>query len=134
MRVLVVEDEAKVARFIAKGLREENLSVDTAADGEQALDHIMQTDYDLVVLDVRLPKADGFRVLAAMRAAKCRARVLMLTACDGIQDRVRGLDAGADDYLVKPFAFEEFVARVRALLRRERDQDSVTMRYVTAAF
>jgi heavy metal response regulator len=118
MRILVIEDERKVARFVERGLREEHYAVDVAADGEEGLWRALNTLYDLIVLDVRLPKKDGFEVLRELRAAGGRARVLMLTARDSVEDRVRGLDEGADDYLVKPFAFAEFLARVRSLLRR----------------
>lgn len=119
MRILVVEDERKVASFLRQGLEEEGHAVEIAGDGAVALD-LMQGDqaYDLVVLDVMLPKRDGFEVLRMLRAQKIRTPVLMLTARDGVADRVAGLDGGADDYLTKPFAFEEFLARVRALLRR----------------
>ncbi len=118
MRILVVEDEKKVARFIERGLKEERFAVDVAHDGEAGLELALLNPYDLVVLDVLMPKKDGFQVLAELRAAKRPCRVLMLTARDGVDDRVRGLDTGADDYLTKPFAFAEFLARVRALLRR----------------
>jgi len=118
MRLLIVEDEPKVARFIERGLREEHYAVDVAANGEAGLDLALVHDYDLVILDVMLPKKDGFEVLEALRAAKRPCKVLMLTARDSVKDRVRGLDGGADDYLVKPFAFAELLARVRALLRR----------------
>lgn len=130
MRLLIVEDEPKVARFIERGLKEEHYAVDVALDGEAGLDLGLVHDYDLIILDVMLPKRDGFEVLAALRAAGRSSRVLMLTARDGIRDRVRGLDAGADDYLVKPFAFEELLARVRALLRRAgaAEAEPVTLR------
>jgi len=118
MRILVVEDEKKVARFIERGLKEERFTVDVARDGEEGLFLAQSNPYDLVVLDVLMPRKDGLQVLRELRASGCRSRVLMLTARDGVEDRVRGLDAGADDYLVKPFAFAEFLARVRALLRR----------------
>jgi DNA-binding response OmpR family regulator len=119
MRILVVEDERKVASFLRQGLEEEGHAVEVASDGAVALD-LMQGDqaYDLLVLDVMLPKRDGFDVLRTLRAQKIRTPVLMLTARDGVADKVAGLDGGADDYLTKPFAFEEFLARVRALLRR----------------
>lgn len=123
MRLLVVEDEAKVARFIERGLREEGYAVDVAPDGEAGSALARENEYALILLDVLLPKRDGFAVLRDLRAAKCASRVLMLTARDGVDDRVRGLDLGADDYLVKPFAFAELLARVRALLRRDsRDE------------
>jgi two-component system copper resistance phosphate regulon response regulator CusR len=119
MRILVVEDERKVAAFIRQGLAEEGHAVEVAADGEAALDAVAAgPPFDLVVLDVMLPKRDGFQVLRALRASRMQAPVLLLTARDGVADKVAGLDAGADDYLVKPFAFEELLARVRALLRR----------------
>ncbi len=118
MRILVVEDEQKVARFLERGLKEESYAVDVAHDGEEALYLAQVNDYDLIVLDILLPKKDGMQVLAELRAENSTARVLMLTAKDGVRDRVRGLDTGADDYLTKPFAFEEFLARVRAMLRR----------------
>lgn len=118
MRLLVIEDEIKVARFIERGLREEGFAVETAGDGESGLVKAQNGDFDLIILDVMLPVRDGFSVLRELRAAQAPARVLMLTARDGVQDRVHGLDLGADDYLVKPFAFAELLARVRALLRR----------------
>src|SRR5512144_2880661 len=119
MRILVAEDERKVASFLRQGLEEEGHAVDVAPDGAVALDRLQEgPGYDLVVLDVMLPRRDGFDVLRAMRAQKIATPVLMLTARDGVADRVAGLDGGADDYLTKPFAFEEFLARVRALLRR----------------
>ena len=118
MRLLVIEDEVKVARFIERGLREEGFAVETAGDGESGLVKAQNGDFDLIILDVMLPVRDGFSVLRELRAVRAPARVLMLTARDGVQDRVHGLDLGADDYLVKPFAFAELLARVRALLRR----------------
>src|SRR5512138_2851496 len=123
MRILVVEDDRKVARFVRQGLCEEGHAVEIAKDGREALDFAF-TDpaYDLIVLDVMLPGVDGFGVLKALRSRKLAVPVLMLTARDSIADKVAGLDLGADDYLTKPFAFEEFLARVRALLRR-RDTD-----------
>lgn len=125
MRLLVVEDEPKVARFIERGLREEHFAVDVAHDGETGADLALTHDYDVIILDVMLPRRDGFAVLRELRAAGCQSRVLMLTARDGVKDRVRGLEGGADDYLVKPFAFEELLARVRALLRRRADEPLV---------
>jgi len=124
MRILVVEDEPKVARFIERGLREESFSVEIARDGDDGLHRALGSEFDLVVLDVMLPGRDGFSVLRELRAAGRRPRVLMLTARDAVMDRVRGLDDGADDYLTKPFAFAEFVARVRALLRRSDAADT----------
>ena len=129
MRLLVVEDEPKVARFIERGLREENFAVDAAFDGEEGLDLALVHDYDLVILDVMLPKKDGFEVLEALRAAKRPCKVLMLTARDAVKDRVRGLNGGADDYLVKPFAFEELLARVRVLLRRSGGAETASLSF-----
>ena len=118
MRILVVEDEPKVARFLERGLKQQAYAVDVAANGEVGLQLADENEYDLIVLDVMLPGRDGFAVLRELRAGQRATRVLMLTARDGLADRVRGLDLGADDYLVKPFDLEEFLARVRALLRR----------------
>jgi heavy metal response regulator len=123
MRILVVEDERKVASFLRQGLAEEGHAVEIASDGDAALDVITgEPAYDLVVLDIMLPKRDGFSVLKALRDLHLQPPVLVLTARDGIADKVAGLDLGADDYLTKPFAFEELLARVRALLRRGRGQ------------
>jgi two-component system, OmpR family, copper resistance phosphate regulon response regulator CusR len=118
MRILVVEDERRIAAFIEKGLREENYAVDVAYDGIEALDWASAVDYDLILLDVLLPHKDGIEVCQELRAQGSRVPILMITARDAIEDRVRGLDSGADDYLVKPFAFPELAARIRALLRR----------------
>jgi DNA-binding response OmpR family regulator len=119
MRILVVEDDRKVASFIRQGLEEEGHAVEVAADGAEAIERVSDgSPWDLVVLDVMLPKRDGFSVLKSLRDDGLKAPVLMLTARDAVGDRVAGLDLGADDYLTKPFAFEEFLARVRALLRR----------------
>jgi two-component system copper resistance phosphate regulon response regulator CusR len=118
MRILVVEDEKKVAEFIQRGLREENYAVDIAREGEDGAYLASSFDYDLVVLDLMLPKLAGLEVLQRIRAAKPSLPVLVLTAKTTVEDRVAGLDRGADDYLVKPFAFAELSARVRALLRR----------------
>ena len=119
MRILVVEDDRKVASFIRKGLEEEGHAVEVAGDGAAAIERATDgAPWDLVVLDVMLPKGDGFGVLKALRPEGLRMPVLMLTARDAVSDKVTGLDLGADDYLSKPFAFEEFLARVRALLRR----------------
>ena len=129
MRVLVVEDERKVASFIRQGLQEEGYAVEVAADGHTAVDLILgSSPYDLVVLDVMLPGRDGFSVLKAMRDASVQTPVLLLTARDQVTDKVAGLDLGADDYLTKPFAFDEFLARVRALLRRGGGQRAPVLR------
>ena len=122
MRILVVEDHEKVAQFIVKGLREEHFAVDHAATGTEGLSMARVGEYDAIVLDVMLPAKNGFEVVAELRAKGITTPVLMLTAKANVEDRVQGLDAGADDYLVKPFAFAEFLARIRALIRRrERD-------------
>ena len=119
MHILVVEDERKVASFIRQGLEEEGHSVDVAGDGVTALDRVLEgPPAHLVVLDVMLPQRDGLSVLKTMRERGVDTPVLVLTAKDSVPDRVTGLDLGADDYLTKPFAFDEFLARVRALLRR----------------
>ncbi len=118
MRILVVEDERRITAFIKRGLEEERYAVDVAYDGEEALDWAAVVDYDLIVLDVLLPKKDGIEVCRELRAQGNKVPILMLTARDAIEDRVQGLDSGADDYLVKPFAFQELLARIRALLRR----------------
>src|SRR5213594_4348307 len=118
MRVLVVEDEPKMATLVARGLREEGHAADVASDGEDALWMAGATRYDAIVLDVMLPGLDGFATCRRLRERGVWAPVLMLTARDAVGDRVDGLDAGADDYLVKPFALEELLARIRALLRR----------------
>ena len=118
MHILVIEDEAKVASFIRRGLEAEHYSVDIALDGEAGLIQAFDQDYDLIILDVMLPKRDGLSVLQELRRHKLRVPVLMLTARDTVAAKVEGLDHGADDYLTKPFAFEELLARIRALLRR----------------
>jgi DNA-binding response OmpR family regulator len=120
VRILLVEDEPSAARFIAKGLREAAYAVDIAVDGAAAAMQCQQNDYDAVVLDVMLPRRDGLSVCRELRAAGSDVPVLMLTARDAIESRVAGLDAGADDYLTKPFDFRELLARLRALTRRER--------------
>jgi two-component system OmpR family response regulator len=118
MRLLLVEDDEKLARAVTRGLRGEGYAVDTAIDGDAALTQAAVYDYDAVVLDVMLPGRDGFEVCRALRQRGCWAPVLMLTARGGVHDRIDGLDAGADDYLSKPFDFGELLARLRALLRR----------------
>jgi heavy metal response regulator len=118
LRILIVEDDKKVAGFIKKGLEEETYAVDVAVDGEEGLYHAEQDQYDLVILDLMLPKMDGLQVMTRLRKAKIQTPILLLTAKDSVEDKVTGLNQGADDYLTKPFAFSELLARVRVLLRR----------------
>jgi DNA-binding response OmpR family regulator len=118
MRVLLVEDDGRIAHFVAKGLREQSYAVDVAVTGEDALYQVAINPYDLVILDVMIPAPDGFAVCKELRRTGHRMPVLMLTARDAVEDRVEGLDRGADDYLTKPFEFRELLARLRALLRR----------------
>jgi two-component system OmpR family response regulator len=118
MRVLVVEDEEKLANLLRRGLRREGMAVDVAADAAGAIQRATSTAYDLILLDVMLPGSDGFEVCRSLRAHEVWAPTLMLTALGQVDDRVRGLDAGADDYMTKPFSFEELLARMRALTRR----------------
>jgi DNA-binding response OmpR family regulator len=126
MRILVIEDEEKLADTLRRGLSEQGYAVDTAGDGEEGLTLALTETYALVVLDLMLPRLDGYTVCRRLRAAGRQVPVLMLTARDAVDDRVEGLDAGADDYLVKPFAFHELLARIRALRRRNgQAQDSV---------
>lgn len=120
MRILVIEDEKKVANFIKRGLEEEHYAVDTAYDGETALYMTEVNEYDLIVLDLMIPKISGLEVLKRIRENKNNVPVMVLTAKDTVGDIVRGLDTGCDDYLTKPFEFIEFLARIRALLRREK--------------
>jgi DNA-binding response OmpR family regulator len=118
MRLLVVEDDARLADMLARGLREQGYAVDVTADGDSAVYQVAVNEYDLVVLDLTLPKRNGFDVARDIRTRGLRLPILMLTARDALRDRVAGLDAGADDYLTKPFELEELYARLRALLRR----------------
>ncbi|MBV9006144.1 MAG: response regulator transcription factor [Solirubrobacterales bacterium] len=118
MRVLVVEDEAKLGVVLRDGLRRRGMGVDVASTGEEAVMRATATDYDLILLDVMLPGYDGFEVCRRLRASDVWSPTLMLTALDDVGDRVRGLDSGADDYLPKPFSFDELLARIRALIRR----------------
>ena len=124
MRILVVEDEVNLNDIIVKKLRLEHYGVDSCFDGKEALDYIFSAEYDVILLDIMLPKLDGFEVLKKIRNKNIKTPVLLLTARDGIEDRVQGLDFGADDYLVKPFAFDELLARIRVLLRRNTDNAS----------
>ncbi len=124
MRVLIVEDEPDLARAVRKALEEEDFAVDVALDGEIGLYNARTWTYDAIVLDLMIPRIDGWNVLKQLRAAKNKTPVLILTARDAVPDRVKGLNTGADDYLTKPFALEELIARVRALVRRTADQPS----------
>jgi two-component system copper resistance phosphate regulon response regulator CusR len=128
MRILLVEDEPRVAGFIAKGLREQAYAVDIAKDGEEALYFASENDYDLIILDLMLPIIDGMTVCKRLRGSGLRKPILILTARDTVEDRVTGLDSGADDYLSKPFDFKELLARIRALLRRPRELRSQILR------
>ena len=118
MRILVIEDEKKTAAFLAKGLREAGFDIDLAGDGESGLELARKKKFDLLIVDVMLPNKDGWEVVAELRRDGIRTPILFLTARDSVRDRVKGLELGADDYLVKPFAFSELLARIRSLLRR----------------
>ena len=122
MRILVIEDEKKTAAFLAKGLREAGFDVDVAPDGETGLAQARATKFDLLIVDIMLPHKDGWDVVAELRRDEIRTSILFLTARDSVRDRVKGLELGADDYLVKPFAFSELLARVRSVLRRAPHQ------------
>ena len=124
MRILVVEDEVNLNDIIVKKLKLEHYGVDSCFDGKEALDYISSVEYDVIILDIMMPKLNGFEVLKKIRNQNIKTPVLLLTARDGIEDRVQGLDFGADDYLVKPFAFDELLARIRVLLRRNTDNAS----------
>jgi two-component system copper resistance phosphate regulon response regulator CusR len=128
MRILIVEDERKTAAYLQKGLTEGGFVVDAASRGDDGLHLAVNHDYDLIILDVMLPERDGWSVLATMRRAGKQTPVLILTARDAVRDRVKGLELGADDYLVKPFAFSELLARVRSILRRGPTRQPETLR------
>jgi len=128
MRILVVEDEKKVSSFIQRGLEEEGFTVDVAFDGEEGVEKAESQSYDLVLMDVMLPKMDGLAAIKALREKDIQVPVLCLTARDSIDDKVAGFDIGADDYLAKPFAFVELVARCRALIRRGSNDRVLVMR------
>ncbi len=128
VRVLVIEDERKVAEALERGLRQEHFDVAVAMNGDDGFYRLSTEQFDLIVLDLMLPGRDGIEILTAMRHREVQTPVLILTARDAIEDRVHGLDCGADDYLVKPFAFDELVARVRALLRRGRTGDTLRLK------
>lgn len=124
MRILVAEDERDMNRLISKRLAAENYSVDSCYDGVQVMEYLECAEYDGIILDIMMPRMDGIQVLKKMRSQNCQIPVLLLTARDSIEDRVNGLDAGADDYLVKPFAFEELLARIRVMLRKPASVNS----------
>jgi len=128
MRILIVEDDRKVGAFLQKGLREEQYAVDVCRDGEEALEWASINSYDVIVLDIMLPKKDGFAVCRELRQKGVLTPILMLTAKDSVEDKVSGLTEGADDYLTKPFSFEELLARIRALLRRTQDYKTKALR------
>lgn len=128
MRILVVEDEKKVAKFIKKGLEEEHYAVDVVHDGESAFQLAKSEPYDLFIIDIMLPKKDGISLVKELRARKVTTPILIVTAKTSVEDRVGGLDSGADDYLTKPFAMEELFARVRSLLRRGAAEKTPTLR------
>lgn len=128
MRILIIEDEKKTAAFLNKGLSESGFIVDTEENGEQGLLLALGKDYDLIILDVMLPDRDGWSILSTLRQAGKQMPVLFLSARDAVQDRVKGLELGADDYLIKPFAFSELLARVRLLLRRGPARQSESLR------
>jgi heavy metal response regulator len=127
MRILIVEDEKKVAAFIKKGLEEETYAVDVAYDGEDGLHMGLENQYDLVILDLMLPVIDGLEVLSRLREKKVETPILLLTAKDSVEDKVTGLNTGADDYLTKPFAFSELLARIRVLLRRGKAETKTVL-------
>jgi heavy metal response regulator len=124
MRILIVEDEQQIAAFLERGLKEEGYAVDVVYNGNDAIDWALAVEYDGIVLDVMLPGRDGYAVCRELRERGLKTPILMLTARDAVDDRVTGLDVGADDYLIKPFAFKELVARLRAVLRRQGETRS----------
>ena len=126
MRILIAEDEKSLNRILTARLRAEHYSVDSCFDGQEALDYLAAADYDAVILDIMMPKKNGLQVLQHIRNRKKNTPVLLLTARDSVEDRVAGLDAGADDYLIKPFAFEELLARIRVMLRKNSSAETKT--------
>lgn len=127
MRILVIEDEKKVSQFLKKGFQAESFTVDIANDGDQGIKLAFSENYDAIVLDIMLPKKDGFQVLRELRLAKIKTPILVLSAKSDLENRIEGLNLGADDYLPKPFAFSELIARVRALVRRIGAADTITL-------
>ncbi len=127
LRLLVIEDETSLLKIIAKRLKEEGYSVDAVTNGREGENFIYSTDYDCIILDIMIPIIDGLTLLRRIRAKKISTPVLLLTAKDSIEDRVIGLDTGADDYLIKPFSFDELLARVRALLRRQKEKRDIVL-------
>ncbi len=127
MKILIVDDEDKTAAFLSNGLTENGFLVDVAHNGQEGLELIHKNKYDLVVLDVMLPKLDGWAVMKQIRRSYPDMRVLFLTACDDLEEKVKGLELGADDYLIKPFAFSELLARIRTLLRRSTTQEATRL-------
>src|SRR6266481_884409 len=128
MRILLIEDEKKTAAYLAKGLGEAGFQVTTAPDGEMGLDLALATTFDLFIIDIMLPKRDGWSIVATLKRKEIRTPILLLTARDSVRDRVKGLELGADDYLVKPFAFSELLARVRSILRRGATRQSTILK------
>lgn len=124
MKILLVEDDRKIATFIKKGLTEQSYAVDIAEDGEEGERLAEENDYDVILIDIMIPRKSGFSLCKCIRAFNPTVPIMMLTALDSTEDKLRGFDAGADDYLVKPFEFQELLARIRALLRRRASQDS----------
>lgn len=129
MRILIVEDDNALRSILVKRLKAEGYAVDACANGTDGLDYAQAITYDGIILDIMLPGINGLEILSRLRKDKCKSGVLMLTARDSIDDRVLGLDTGADDYLVKPFAFEELLARLRALMRKREDSHSILLTY-----
>src|SRR5213082_1817016 len=128
MRILLIEDEKKTAAYLAKGLGEAGFQVTTASDGESGLDVALARAFDLFIIDIMLPKRDGWSIVATLKRKEVRTPILLLTARDSVRDRVKGLELGADDYLVKPFAFSELLARVRSILRRSQNVQTEHLR------
>jgi DNA-binding response OmpR family regulator len=128
MPILVVEDEKKLSDILKQALKSERYSIDTAYDGEEGLEKAMKNNYSLILLDIRLPKKDGFTVCKDLRQRQIHTPIIMLTAMGSVEDRISGLDAGADDYLIKPFSLDELFARIRAVMRRRRNTDPDTIK------